>query len=323
MTATTDDELLERLGTCLLADPVRPGAAERAALRRALDDSAPVASVVSLHTRRPWRRIRRPVAATIAVTILLSGSAAAAVETNTLPGPLRSLAVTLGLPVSPSAFMEAQNALSDLTRALAARDPLLVRADLANLEAALSQLSPSARAELGPDVAGLVAQAEIFLAAQPGAAWGTRAAAGSRGGAGDRDSATDDATGVHASSGRAAGVSAETNDSDGLGSGSTTQAGAGTPSATTSSGPSDGDDVSGGAVATSSPTPTGAGGTSSGDSSGGSTSTSTTSPGGTSSGSGTSDGSGTSGGSDGSGGSVSLDGSDGGSGGSDDGGSGS
>jgi len=312
MSAVSDGELLERLGECLLADAAAPDARARAALHLALDE-APAPSVLAPHTQRQWRRIRRPVAATIAATILLSGSAAAAVETNTLPGPLRSLAVTLGLPVTPSAFTQAQSAVSDLTRALAARDPVLVRADLASLEAALAQLSPSARAELGPGVVGLIAQAEIFLASQPD----DRASAGARGGdgSGNRESPTDDATGAHPSSGGAeGGEPSETNDADGSGSGSPAPTGTGGP-ATVSSGQGDGDDVSGGVVATgTSPTGTAVdGGGSTGTSDGGSTTTATT---GTSDGS---DGSGTSGGSDGSDGSGTSS-SDGGSGGSDGGG---
>jgi hypothetical protein len=308
MSAMTDAELLERLGECLLADPVPPGAAERQVLHRALDE-APAAPVVELHSERQWRRLRRPVAATIAATILLSGTAAAAVETNTLPGPLRSLAVTLGLPVTPGAFAQAQRALSDLTNALAAQDSVAVRADLVRLQAALAQLSPSDRAELGPGVAGLIAQADIFLVAQPSATSDEKSSGASRGGdRNGRENSTDDADG---SSDRAGGGDqGESNDSDG--SGSPTQAGPSAATATAPSGQSDGDDTSGGTVASGTPSPTGVDGDgSSGSSDGGSTTVGSTSPSG-------SDGSGPSGGSDGSG---TSGGSDGGSGGTDGGGS--
>lgn len=285
------DELLDRLGACLLADPAVPEASERAALHRALEDSS-AASVRALPTGRQWRRFRRPVAATIAATIVLSGSAAAAVETNTLPGPLRSLAVTLGLPVTPTALAQAQSALSDLARALAARDPVAVHADLSSLQAALPQLSPSDRAQLGPGVEDLIAQAEIFLAAQSDD--GTSRASRDRDGA-DRTSGADDATQPSGRSG--GGDAAGRDDSGDHDSGSPTLASPGTTATPGSTGTPDGDDPSGGS--TGGGTSSGStvdGGTSSGGSDGGTTTTAPTS------------GDGGSGGSDGSGGSTSSDG---------------
>ena len=316
MTAMRHDELLGRLGACLLADPAAPDADERAALHRALEHS-PTPSVPSRPTGRQWRRFRRPVAATIAATIVLSGGAAAAVETNTLPGPLRSLAVTLGLPVAPTALTQAQNALSDLARALTARDPVAVRTDLASLEAALPQLSPSDRADLGPGLADVIAQAQIFLAAQSD----QEASRASRNGDGlDRTHATGDAT---APAGRSGGDDPEgANDSGGQDSGSPPISGPGTPTAPGPTGTSDGDDVRGGSVSGgTSPGTTTDGGTSSGGSDGGTTTTAPTSPDG-SGGSGSPDGSTSSdGGSDGSSGSAGPDSSLGTDGGSDDGGS--
>jgi hypothetical protein len=260
-----DDRLLEELGRTLLVDPVLPDGDERAALHRALLE-APQATA-TVRAPRGIRVLRRPVAAGVAAVILLSGGAAAAVETDSLPAPLRSIAATLGLPVPPSPLAQAQHAVVDLSRALAAREVAATRDALTSLLAALPALSASDRAQLGPDVAELIAEAEIFLAAQPansssaspdpeaGARRGTGGTddAGTSGrGSGDDSSGTDErgSTGSQASGAGATGASAAT--------GGETQSGGdgATSGPATTGGGTDGGGLDGGGSA-----PTASGGT--------------------------------------------------------------
>jgi hypothetical protein len=162
MRALDDDRLLESLGEALMSDPALLDDDERAVLHRAL--GAAPADSAGPRASRGLRALRRPAAAGVAAVIILSGGAAAAVETDTLPAPLRGIASSLGLPASPSSLAQAQSAVADLSRALAARDPAATRAALTSLLSALPELSASDRAQLGPMVAELIAEAEIFLA---------------------------------------------------------------------------------------------------------------------------------------------------------------
>jgi hypothetical protein len=57
--------------------------------------------------------------------------------------------------------------MADLTRALAAHDIAATRAALSSLLAVLPELNASDRAQLGPAVHQLIAEAEIFLAGEP------------------------------------------------------------------------------------------------------------------------------------------------------------
>jgi hypothetical protein len=279
-----DDQLLSRLGACLTSDARPPDPDGRAAMHAALQDGpslSPLSSPPRVGAR--WGRLRRPVAAGIAATILLSGGAAAAVETDTLPGPLRDWAVTIGLPVTPSALMRAQSALSDLTHALAVRDPAAVRADLATLRAALNVLDANDRAALGPATTGLIAEAEIFLAGEapspsdPGAGGSTSGGPNATSGAAGDSSAGEGHSGQGQTSGGSG--SANTGGSDGGNVATSDDAtGSLTQPSSASTEPADGDD--GGSASTST---TGSSSTSVTSSDGGSSSGGTSTSGGSTS----------------------------------------
>jgi hypothetical protein len=132
MAELTDFELLAQLGDALDTPPVRPDAASLARLHATLTEleleSEPVAitTAVRRHTvaQRSAARRRRVagrssilVAGAVAAA-LTAGVAAAAVATNTLPGPTRAFAYDVGLPVTSPSLYHAQQTEAQLRQAL-------------------------------------------------------------------------------------------------------------------------------------------------------------------------------------------------------------
>src|ERR1700722_6395545 len=123
MAEMTDLELLSQLHDVLAAPPVRPDAQSLARLHETLAElereSGPVSITTAVrhrtsgeraHDRRRRFAGRSSVLVASAVAAALTASvAAAAVATNTLPGPMRAIAYDVGLPVvSPSLFRAQQ-----------------------------------------------------------------------------------------------------------------------------------------------------------------------------------------------------------------------
>jgi hypothetical protein len=123
MAELTDVELLAHLEGALSAPPVRPDDVTMARLYATLEELAIEDEPVNIATaaaRRSSRQLTLPrrtvarssvIAASALAFALSAGVAAAAVATNTLPGPTRAIAYDLGLPVtSPSLFRAEQSA---------------------------------------------------------------------------------------------------------------------------------------------------------------------------------------------------------------------
>ena len=155
-----------------------------ARLRLLLVDTEPVAPIIPLRTprRNLASRVRHPVAAAAVVVILATSSAAAAaVGTDTLPGPLRTVAVSLGLPVPSPALNTARGAMAMLAAALGYGDEGAIARDLTALQVALSKLDPADLASVKEAADQLVDRAELALASGP-AKSGAESGRGVRGG---------------------------------------------------------------------------------------------------------------------------------------------
>ncbi len=184
MTRLNDADLVATLTAALAAPPASPSPADRARLRLLLVDTEPVAPIIPLRTprRNLASRVRHPVAAAAVVVILATSSAAAAaVGTDTLPGPLRTVAVSLGLPVPSPALNTARGAMATLAAALGYGDEGAIARDLTALQVALSKLDPADLASVKEAADQLVDRAELALASGP-AKSGAESGRGVRGG---------------------------------------------------------------------------------------------------------------------------------------------
>lgn len=168
-----DDELLALLDDVLSVAPIAPDET----VHRRLFDALAQDNVVSfvdppLRRGRLRRRLAGHATALTLVTVgvvTVGGVAAAAVGTDTLPGPTRAIAYDLGLPVTSPALYQASQRLNQLERANAqhhatkAREvgQLLVH-DLQQLNHAdLSQIRTAAQKALSR--ADLLSQATQIL----------------------------------------------------------------------------------------------------------------------------------------------------------------
>ena len=172
-----DDTLLVALSAALEPEDVEPGPHALAALDQALADRAGAAADHGLAIVVPimaparrsstWaglHRLRHPVAAAVAVGVLAtSGVAAAGVATDRLPGPTRTVAYDLGLPVTSPALEGTRGTMDQLRQALAGHNVAQVNASAVFLRTQLAGLSPSDRAQVEPAAAELLAQADTFL----------------------------------------------------------------------------------------------------------------------------------------------------------------
>ncbi len=165
----TDGELLDLLADALDPAPIRPTPVEYEQLRKALGTVPPPEAERRQTPRKvtSLRRLPHPVAAVVMVATLTTGGAAAAVETNTLPGPLRGLAFAVGLPVTSPADEKVDNDLAALRAALNLGDAVAIRADAAALSHDLDGLSPDDRVTFDGEANLLLAQAAVWLTAHP------------------------------------------------------------------------------------------------------------------------------------------------------------
>jgi hypothetical protein len=136
MAEFTDVELLSRLTVALAPPPVRPDESALAQLHATLEElsiefePASIATPAerrSIRQRRnvgPRRTVRRSslVAASAIACALAAGVAAAAVATNTLPGPTRAFAYDIGLPVTSPSLFAAQRSAAQLKQSIASNN---------------------------------------------------------------------------------------------------------------------------------------------------------------------------------------------------------
>ncbi len=165
MKTTRDDEtLIAQLHEVFASEGSAPERAAIQAFHQVVNAStqegaAEWSSLGELVASRPIRRLslhqlRHPAAAAVgALVISVGGVAAAAVGTNTLPGPTRTIAYHLGLPVTSPALHSALGVESQLRSYLLVRDRTQathlasqLRQDLGGLNAGdLSQIAGSAK----------------------------------------------------------------------------------------------------------------------------------------------------------------------------------
>jgi hypothetical protein len=142
MAELTDLELLAQLRDALDTPPVRPDAASLARLHATLaeleHESEPVSITTAVRHRGATQRStpprRRRVAGRSSILVasavaaaLTAGVAAAAVATNTLPGPARAFAYDVGLPVTSPSLYQAQQTEAQLRHALRNHDGVASR----------------------------------------------------------------------------------------------------------------------------------------------------------------------------------------------------
>lgn len=161
MTYQSDDDILVRLREALRADPVEPDDAAWAGLEASLaaagsGGARPVHSVRSLGGRRA-----SALAITIVSALAVSGAAAAAVATNTLPGPLRTFAYSLGLPVTSPGLYQAQQEETHLRATLHAHRTARARVIGESLAAHLRTLDHSDYSSIEATADGLLREAGV------------------------------------------------------------------------------------------------------------------------------------------------------------------
>ncbi|HVC71522.1 MAG TPA: hypothetical protein VNC61_14805 [Acidimicrobiales bacterium] len=162
----SDDELLDALRDALVPPDLSPGPMETARFRQALEagraDPRPRRAIA-------WRALRFPpgLVAAGAVFVAALGAIGGGVAADTLPGPLRTAAYDMGLPVSSPALVTAQGAETALRHALQAGDRMEVVVEAAALRQRLSALDPADRLKVDPEGITLLAKADAFLAANP------------------------------------------------------------------------------------------------------------------------------------------------------------
>lgn len=133
MAELTDVELLSRIQVALAPDSARPDELSLARLHATLAELAADPEPVDIATARRRREhvrqgvsrrlTRSSVVAASALAFALTASvAAAAVATNTLPGPTRAFAYDLGLPVTSPALFRTQQNVSQLHQAIVAKN---------------------------------------------------------------------------------------------------------------------------------------------------------------------------------------------------------
>ncbi len=125
-----DEELLALLKDVFPTQPIKPDDEARRLLRDALtNDNLTTLDTSASRGARLRRRFgsRAGVFALSSIGILVIGGAAAAVTTNTLPGPARALAYDVGLPVTSPALYHARQQLHQLDSANAQHHATVAR----------------------------------------------------------------------------------------------------------------------------------------------------------------------------------------------------
>ncbi len=241
-----DHLLLEVLGEALAPDPAEPGASELARLQADLAShrSPLLEGPLSDRPRSPARR--RPVPRRLAwaggaVAAVVIGLAAAGVRTDVLPGPLRTAAFDIGLPVSSPALVATRGDLSKLDAVLGTGRAASIRAVATKVRGDLQTLDPGERQGVVGTAEALLAEADLEAGApQVGAA--PSGSSDSEGAPGPAGSSTSGGTGADGAGGTGTGPAAATGPDPQDSSGNATAAG--TPTTTTTTTASDNQDQS-------------------------------------------------------------------------------
>jgi hypothetical protein len=146
-----DEELLEQLGAAFAVEPIEPPPGSVLALHRAVRAGA-------RHQTRGSRR--RWVSAGLVGGVLSTGwAAAAAASGDPLPGPIRSIAYEVGLPVDSRNLVDARHDRDALRAALRQNDPAAIATQAKALRRELSTLENSERSKIQAEADQLLQQA--------------------------------------------------------------------------------------------------------------------------------------------------------------------
>ena len=215
MTAS-DEELLSALRDALMTnDAHTPSQAEMArfheaaALGRAGAGVGPRAGRGAMARARlrweVWRALPpwpSPALVGAAAVLGVFGVFGGAVAANALPGPLRSVAYDVGLPVSSPALEAAEAAESALQGAISSRDRPAIQSDVTVLRQRLSVLDASDRATADPKARRLLSDALALLVRDtsttttPGSTTSSTSNAGTTAGSSGGTTSTPSTTGV-------------------------------------------------------------------------------------------------------------------------------
>ncbi len=159
MTMGSPDELSVQLREALRDEAVLPDDAALTRLDEALEELA-----AGAHLRRPRPSVRRPTSIAVmslASVLLVGGAAAAAVATDTLPGPLRNVAYRLGLPVTSPGLHRAEGLAAGLQATLQAHHRAEAHTLATQLQQQLTTLDPQDRRSIESEASALLSAAGL------------------------------------------------------------------------------------------------------------------------------------------------------------------
>jgi hypothetical protein len=147
-----DDELLEQLGAAFAVEPLEPPHESVTALHRAV--RAGTRSETHSSQRRRW------LSAGLVGGVLSTGwAAAAAAYDDPLPGPIRSIAYEVGLPIDSRNLVDARNDRDGLRAALRRNDHAAIATQADELRRELRTLGSDERSAVQPEADQLLQQA--------------------------------------------------------------------------------------------------------------------------------------------------------------------
>jgi len=187
-----DEALLELLAAALQPGAVEPSRAELAHLHRALAKARRAPAPAPRW--RGWLP-RAAAALTGGVVVLGGGAAAAWASGATLPTPLRSAAVAIGLPVDDAAVASARRDMGRLRKALRKADAAQVASDAAVLRSRLARMDTDDRSEVEPQADRELARSDELLGGPGPASRPTGPGAGAPGSEGAHEPGSEGAHG--------------------------------------------------------------------------------------------------------------------------------
>lgn len=156
-----DDELMALLGEAFPTTALAPDAKAR----QHLLDALALDNVVAFDANTPASRRRRLLGSRVSALTLgvagvlsLGGVAAAAVATNTLPGPTRAIAYDLGLPVTSPALYQARAQLHNVNAATSGHHTNVARELAKGLIKDLKLLNQNDLSQIRPSVKRTLSQ---------------------------------------------------------------------------------------------------------------------------------------------------------------------
>ena len=154
MNRLSDDDLLEDLAQSFGAPASQPSPTELHRFKVALAEHR-----VGRKRRRPW--VQRPLQAMTASLIAATGAiSGASLAGAALPAPLRSVAVSVGLPVDDNKVASARTEIADLQEALSSGDRSRVVTDYGQLQTSIQHMSGDDRSEVSALAAPALDQAQ-------------------------------------------------------------------------------------------------------------------------------------------------------------------